>query len=450
MFDYSWRTVLKTNASDWASGGVLSQYNDEGILQPVAYFSAKHSPQECNYEIYDKELLAIVKSLEEWHPESLGAQEPLEIFTDHKNLEYFTTTKVLNQRQVRWSEFLSQFNFHIVYRPGSRAVCPDALSRKSEDRPDRTNHGDDRLRNRERTVLLAKNFDPIVLRDLLKEATDDKLNLQARPIEVILPDMDRPIDEIIDCAYVKSELVQTMLAALRDYTVRYWPRTIHKELRVSMTDCRVVGNRIYYRDRLYIPPDPELRTQIIYRAHSTGPAGHPGRVKTIDLIARTYWWPRMSQLIGEYVQACDLCVRTKASRSAPQGFLQLLPVPFRAWSDISIDYITPLPKCERDGRTYKHLLVVVCRLTKMRHFVPVTELSAEELASVFTSRIYALHGTPDNIISDRGTQFVSQFWTHLSQRLGVKCNGGVLWMRGLSILQLVVLEGRWDTVVLCV
>jgi hypothetical protein len=128
----------------------------------------------------------------------------------------------------------------------------------------------------------------------------------------------------------------------------------------------------------------------------------------------------MSRLIGEYVQACDLCVRTKASRSAPQGFLQPLPVPFRAWSDISIDYITPLPKCEWDGRTYKHLLVVVCRLTKMRHFVPVTGLSAEKLASVFTSRIYALHRTPDNIISDRGTQFVSQFWTHLSQRLGVK------------------------------
>ena len=128
----------------------------------------------------------------------------------------------------------------------------------------------------------------------------------------------------------------------------------------------------------------------------------------------------MSRLIGEYVQACDLCVRTKASQSVPQRFLQPLLVPFCAWSDVSIDYITPLPKCEWEGRTYEHLLIVVCRLTKIRYFVPVTGLSAEELASVFTSRIYALHGTPDNITSDRGTQFVSQFWTHLSQRLGVK------------------------------
>lgn len=69
MFDYDRKTVLETDASDWASGGVLSQIDDEGVLRPVAYFSAKHSAAECNYEIYDKKLLAIVKCLEEWRPE---------------------------------------------------------------------------------------------------------------------------------------------------------------------------------------------------------------------------------------------------------------------------------------------------------------------------------------------------------------------------------------------
>jgi hypothetical protein len=116
----------------------------------------------------------------------------------------------------------------------------------------------------------------------------------------------------------------------------------------------------------------------------------------------------MSRLIAEYVQACDLCVRIKASRSAPQGFLQPLPILFRAWSDISIDYVTPLPKCERNGRVYEHLLVIICRLTKMRHLIPVVGLSAEELASVFVRRVYTLHGALDNIVSDRGTQFISQ------------------------------------------
>lgn len=62
--------VLETDASDWASGGILSQYDDEGLLRPVAYFSSKHSSAGCNYEIYDKELLAIIKCLEEWRQKS--------------------------------------------------------------------------------------------------------------------------------------------------------------------------------------------------------------------------------------------------------------------------------------------------------------------------------------------------------------------------------------------
>lgn len=418
MFDYNRKTVLETDASDWASGGILSQYDDDGMLRPVAYFSAKHSAQECNYEIYDKELLAIIKALEEWRPELQGSQDPFEIITDHKNLEYFTTTKALNQRQVRWSEFLSQFNFRIVYRPGSRAVRPDALSRKAEDRPDKTNSNDDRIKNRERVLLHRDRFDPAALADLLREADNDD-SFQAAPVDLILPGMDKPIDDLIKMAYDNSELAQIALVALTDPAIKRWPKKIRKDLRIAMADCKVVGDRIYYRDRLFLPPNDELRTQVIYRTHSTGPAGHPGRIKTIDLISRTYWWPRMTKEIAAYVQACNLCVRTKASRSAPPGFLQPLPVPFRAWSDISVDYITPLPECERDEKKYKHIVVVVCRLTKMRHFIPVAGLSAEELARVFISRVYALHGTPDTILSDRGTQFISEFWHQLSDRLGI-------------------------------
>jgi hypothetical protein len=127
-FDYTKKTVVETDASNWASGGVLSQYNDDGKLRSVAFFSSKHTAPECNYEIYDKELLAIVKALEEWRPELQGTENPFKIITDHKNLQTFMSTKQLNQCQVRWAEFLSQFNFVIMYRPGSKAVLPDALS----------------------------------------------------------------------------------------------------------------------------------------------------------------------------------------------------------------------------------------------------------------------------------------------------------------------------------
>src|SRR5437773_2823677 len=146
-YDYNKRTVVETDASNWASGGVLSQADADGKLRPVAFFSAKHSAPECNYEIYDKELLAIVKALEEWRPELQGTTDAFEIITDHKNLQTFMTTKQLNQRQVRWAEFLSQFNFVITYRPGSKAILPDALSRLPGSKP--AGADDDRLRHRQ-------------------------------------------------------------------------------------------------------------------------------------------------------------------------------------------------------------------------------------------------------------------------------------------------------------
>ncbi|KJK73746.1 hypothetical protein H634G_10981 [Metarhizium anisopliae BRIP 53293] len=418
FFDYNRKTVLETDASDWASGGVLSQYDDDGSLRPVAYFSSKHSAAECNYEIYDKELLAIIKALEEWRPELQGNASEFEIMTDHKNLEYFTTTKVLNQRQVRWSEFLSQFNFRIIYRPGSKAVRPDALSRRSQDVPSKSDVEDDRLKQRRKTLLPRDRFDPSARADLLGDI-DDTTPMAAAPVTTLTPDLERPIDDIIDQAYNNSDLAQTMLTALRDPNVKCWPKSVRRELRIAMQDCKVRGNRIYYRDRLFLPPTDEAKIQVIYRTHSSGPGGHPGRVKTLDLITRTYWWPRMSQDVEIFVKGCDLCVRTKTSRSAPPGFLQPLPVPFRAWSDISVDYITPLPDCKRFQSVYKHILVIVCRLTKTRHFVATRTLNVDELADAFVSRVYALHGAPDNIVSDRGPQFVSEFWRQLSRRLGI-------------------------------
>jgi hypothetical protein len=92
---------LETNASDWASEEVLSQFNDKEIFKPVAYFSAKHSAAECNYEIYDKRLLAIIKCLEEWRPEFQNINKPFGILTNHKNLKYFIIIKLLNQKQMR-------------------------------------------------------------------------------------------------------------------------------------------------------------------------------------------------------------------------------------------------------------------------------------------------------------------------------------------------------------
>jgi hypothetical protein len=92
--------VVKTDSSDHALGGVLSQYNKNGELRPVAFLSQKLAPAESNYEIYDKELLAIIRCFKQWRPELKGSLFPIRVLTDHKNLQYFMTIKQLTQRQI--------------------------------------------------------------------------------------------------------------------------------------------------------------------------------------------------------------------------------------------------------------------------------------------------------------------------------------------------------------
>jgi hypothetical protein len=104
-FDHDRDVVVETDASDYVSAGVLSQFDDEGVLLPVAFFSKKQSTAECNYEIYDKALMAIVRAFEEWRPELQSVENPVKVLSDHKNLEYFTTTKLLNRRQARSLQF---------------------------------------------------------------------------------------------------------------------------------------------------------------------------------------------------------------------------------------------------------------------------------------------------------------------------------------------------------
>ena len=113
----------------------MSQYDDNGVLYPVAYFSKKHLPIECNYEIYDKELMAIIRCFEAWQPELESMPHPIRVLLDYKNLEYFMSMNLLSRRQARWSEFLLRFNFKIVYRPSKARAKPDTLTRRSGDLP---------------------------------------------------------------------------------------------------------------------------------------------------------------------------------------------------------------------------------------------------------------------------------------------------------------------------
>src|SRR5271168_2307808 len=121
--------IVETDASDYALGAILSIQTDSGEIHPVAFHSRTFSSPELNYNTHDKELLAIFDAFCVWRHFLEGSASPIDFVTDHKNLEYFTTTKVLSCRQARWSEYLFRFNLFIRFRPGRLGTKPDSLSR---------------------------------------------------------------------------------------------------------------------------------------------------------------------------------------------------------------------------------------------------------------------------------------------------------------------------------
>ncbi len=126
-YKQSVKPIVETDSSDYVSSGVLFQLGDDGLLLPVAFLSKNLNPSECNYEIYNKELLAIIRCFEQQKPELEEIGVPVKVITDDKSLEYFMTTKNLTRHQARWTEFLSGFNFVISYTSDKENQKADLL-----------------------------------------------------------------------------------------------------------------------------------------------------------------------------------------------------------------------------------------------------------------------------------------------------------------------------------
>jgi len=126
-FDHTCTTIMKTDFLDWCINEILLQLMNN-VWRFCAYYSKKNVSAECNYKIYDKEMLIIIQCLKEWDAE-LRSVSSFQICTDHKNLKYFITVKKLTEQQMRWSLILSQYNFFILYLLSKQNERADALSR---------------------------------------------------------------------------------------------------------------------------------------------------------------------------------------------------------------------------------------------------------------------------------------------------------------------------------
>ena len=264
---------VEADASNFATGGVLSIKCEDNKWKPVAYISKSLNETERNYKIHDKKMLAIIRCLEAWRHFLEGSRSKFEVWTDHKNLEYFMSNQKLNHRQARWALYLSRFDFILKHISGSKMGKADGLSR----RPDWE-------------VGVEKDNEEQIL--VKKEWIEAQ---RVRVVEVIIEGVDL-LDKVRkseakDDKVVKAveEMKQAGVKMLRDEEWRQEDSLMLKE------------------GKVYVPKDEKLRAEVIRLHHDTLVGGHGEQWKMAELVTRNFWWPGVTREVKRYVEGCDAC-----------------------------------------------------------------------------------------------------------------------------------------------
>ena len=390
--------TVETDASDYAIASILSITSEDGEIYPVAFRSRSLTPPELNYDVHDKELLAIYDAFKHWRHYLEGSPIPIDVVTDHKNLEYFSTTKVLTRRQVRWSEFLSPFNMVIRFRPGKLGAKPDALTRRWDVYP---KEGDNTY-----AKVNPHNFRPVF--------TNEQLQSSLRATYLEEPVLRAAV--VMDTVTLHSEIREALptdpetakgLSAVKNKTSPRWSLDEDGLLKLD--------------NRIYVPrvggTSDSLRIKVLQNLHDHILAGHFGQNRTLDLVRRTYVWPELRTFVRDWCRSCVHCKRNKKPRHRPYGLLKPLPVPERPWHSISADFITDLP----NSNGYNSILVIVDRASKQGIFIPCDKhITSVDVAQLFLVHVFAKHGIPTHVTSDRDKDFVAQFMKSLGELLNIE------------------------------
>ncbi|GJX80656.1 putative reverse transcriptase domain-containing protein [Tanacetum coccineum] len=274
-------------------------------------------------------------------------------------------------RQRRWLELLSDYDCEIRYHPGKANVVADALSRK------------------EREPLRVRALVMTIGLDLPKQILDAQT--EARKPENL-----------------KSEDVGGML--IENSKDPEKPRKEKLEPRADGTLC--------FNNRSWLPCYGDLRTLIMHESHKSKYSVHPGSDKMYQDMKQLYWWPNMKADIATYVSKCLTCLRVKAEHQKPSGLLVQPEIPQWKWDNITMDFVTKLPKTQSGNDT---IWVIVDRLTKSAHFLPMRETDPmDKLARLYLKEVVTRHGIPVSIICDRDPRFASNFWRSFQKAMGTR------------------------------
>ncbi|GER52334.1 polyprotein [Striga asiatica] len=283
-----------------------------------------------------------------------------EFKTDQQALKHLLDQKIMTPIQQKWLTKLLGLNYEIQYKRGAENRAADALSRKP-------NEGTE--------VSAITTLTPTWVRQIHDSYEMDPFFKKNREANTLDPQ------------------------AYPDFTL--------------------VDGLIRYRGRLGVGSNSQLRESLLQATHDSAFGGHSGILGTYMRMKRTFYWPNMKKDIEKWVKGCDVCSMNKAEKGPYPGLLQPLPIPDKAWTHVSMDFIEGLPKSW--GKDV--ILVIVDRLTKYAHFVALAHpFTAKSVAKTFLDldTVHKLHGYPVSILTDRDKVFTSVFWKELFKMLGVK------------------------------
>ncbi|GJU41750.1 putative reverse transcriptase domain-containing protein [Tanacetum coccineum] len=267
-------------------------------------------------------------------------------------------------RQRRWLELLSDYDCDIHYHPKKANIVADALSHKERIEP---------LRVRALVMTIGLDLPKQILKAQIKALKPENL---------------------------EKEDVGGM---------------IRKDIPKERLEPRADGT-LCLNGRSWLPNYGDLRSVVMHESYKSKYSIHPGSEKMYQDMKKLYWWPNMKADITTYVSKCLTCAKVKAEHQRPSGLLVQPAIPEWKWDNITMDFITKLPKSSQGFDT---IWVIVDRLTKSAHFLPIRENDPlDKLARLYLNRIVARHGIPVSIICDRDGRFTSNFWRSFQKALG--------------------------------
>ncbi|KAE9169003.1 hypothetical protein PF002_g30470 [Phytophthora fragariae] len=339
------------DASDFAIGCALMEFDAEGRERVVSYQSRQMKPAEKNYPVHDKELLAMRYALIKFRVYLLGEQT-FAVYTDHASLRTAKKSPHLSQRMAQWLSFFA-------------------------DIPDDDDDDDDC-------------------------ATCVTLGINATVSSPVLP-----LRQQIADAYEEDAFYAAIIRYLRNRAADTLAK-LTRPTRDAITRYDRDGDLLTYAidtldtPRVVIPADDDLRARLVHEYHDAPAGGHLGREKTFAALSRDFFWPRMYKWIRKWVRSCEICQRVKPAEYK-QAPLRPLPIATSAWRSVSMDFIFGLPR-DAEGRT--GVLVFVDHFSKMVHLAPVAaDVTADESAELFLDLVFRHHGLPESIVSDRDPPF---------------------------------------------